>query len=368
MVGKIKVLFIINELGIGGAEKLLMEMAIRLVSLPDFSVGILTIEDSRESHHYKKIKEHPDIKLYEIYKETKFKLSFLPKIRAIAKKYDIIHAHLFPSGYLAVLANLFADKPIIYTEHSTNNRRRSKSYLRPIERWIYSRYSIIAGISVHTTKALREWLKSENIEGNSTTVYNGINLESFKSNQRYLAKDVFGREGKPVIMISRFVEAKDQATLVKAIPLIEDKDIFIVFVGDGYKKEECLELTREMGVENRCLFLGERQDVVQLIMASYLGVQSSLWEGFGLTAIEMMAGGLPVIASDVPGLGDIVRGAGITFPKGDYTALAKAINTLAANPDEYDRIKALCQERAKEYDINITVNKYIELYRNVLNQ
>jgi glycosyltransferase involved in cell wall biosynthesis len=98
---------------------------------------------------------------------------------------------------------------------------------------------------------------------------------------------------------------------------------------------------------------------------SYIGVQSSHWEGFGLTAVEMMAAGLPVIASNVEGLKQVVDGAGELFTCGDERELAQIVNLLLNDEDMYKEMQQKCLSRAKLYDIHATVEAYLKIYKEV---
>ena len=79
-----------------------------------------------------------------------------------------------------------------------------------------------------------------------------------------------------------------------------------------------------------------------------------------------MAAGLPVIASEVNGLKQVVEGAGLLFPQGDANALAKQVESLFNDTKRYDIMSKAGLERAREYDINIMVEKYINIYETVL--
>jgi len=101
--------------------------------------------------------------------------------------------------------------------------------------------------------------------------------------------------------------------------------------------------------------------------SSDIGIQSSNWEGFGLTALEMMASGLPVIASDVAGLKQVVEGAGLVFEVNNAFDLAQKINDLLNNIPLYNKIKSQSLQRALEYDIRITAQKYLCEYKSIHN-
>lgn len=121
-------------------------------------------------------------------------------------------------------------------------------------------------------------------------------------------------------------------------------------------------MAQQEGVTNRIEFLGARSDVSELISESYIGIQSSNWEGFGLTAVELMAAGKPVIASDVDGLKQIVAGAGVIFNKGDIEDLAQKISRLLADTQYYKTIADACRQRALSYDISVMAESYRTIY------
>ena len=136
-------------------------------------------------------------------------------------------------------------------------------------------------------------------------------------------------------------------------------------VGDVENLEHCKQVAKECGVEGRVQFLGARSDVADLIAESYIGIQSSNWEGFGLTAVEIMACGKPIIATDVDGLKQVVEGAGLLFSVGDYIALSNIVNELLNNKANYDKMVMVSKERAAKYDISQTVGKYIDTYKSL---
>lgn len=360
----LRILHVINELQMGGAARLVADISHYMSATKDVEVGIITLRNSDNSEIYRYIKNHPHIKLYDLSGGRVYSLSKIRKIRKIMSGYDIVHAHLFPGGYLAALARTGKKCPVVYTEHSTHNRRREKKLFRPVERFVYSRYSATAAISAATRDSLSNWLKKDKYSKKIHTIPNGTDLSRFHNRDvsSQSGMDLFGKEGKAIIMISRFTESKDHTSLIKALPHIENQDAFVVFVGDGKTMESCKRLAEETGVTDRCIFLGNRGDIPELVGASYIGVQSSNWEGFGLTAIEMMAGGLPVIASDVPGLRNVVKGAGILFDKGDFKALANEINKLLADKETYMVVKQKCITRSLQYDIKNTADSYFDLY------
>lgn len=165
-------------------------------------------------------------------------------------------------------------------------------------------------------------------------------------------------------MVSRFATSKDQETVIRAMQYI-DKDAKLRFVGDGENRCYCENLARELGVSDRVQFLGSRSDIPELVASSYIGIQSSNWESFGLTAVEIMACGKPVIVTNVDGLKQVVEGAGEIFTLGSPSELAEKVNFLLSDAIYYNKMVEKCKQRAQEYDISIMCKGYIDLYKNI---
>lgn len=344
-----KVLHVINSLEIGGAQRLLSNLIpIQINHGLDISVLVLQVHENG----FSKIIAETGVQILLLNSNHFWSLSNIEKLRDIIRHFDIIHVHLFPSLYLVALASIGLKKNLVYTEHSTSNRRRETKILRPLEQFIYNRYKKIISISFQTQEALQKWLRSK--DDRFVVVNNGIKIAKYQ----YAKVPV---NEKSLIMISRFVEAKDQSTVIQALSYL-DKDVTLTLIGDGEKLEKCKKLAGNIGVLDRVSFLGNRSDIADLIGTSCIGIQSSNWEGFGLTAVEIMAAGKPVIASDVDGLKQVVEGAGIIFKKGDAKDLAKKIEILLNDSDYYDKVSKDCLNRAYNYDISKMADKYKLVY------
>ena len=133
-------------------------------------------------------------------------------------------------------------------------------------------------------------------------------------------------------------------------------------MGDGERKEEYQSLVKELNIENKVKFLGVRNDIPKILKITDICVLSSNWEGFGLAAIESMAAGKPVIASNVAGLKQIVEGNGLVFEKGNEKDLEEKIRFLLNDKKKYEEISRKCLEKSKEYDIQKIKNKIKSIY------
>ena len=139
-----KILYIAPILGVGGVSRLLSEIIPLMNREDDLEVSLL-VSNYRDPTFLHKLKA-ANVNVRSLNISNIYTLDNIFKIADIIKEYDLIHVHLFPSIYIVALANLFAKKPLVYTEHATNNRRRDKWYLKPFEKWVYSKYCKIISI------------------------------------------------------------------------------------------------------------------------------------------------------------------------------------------------------------------------------
>jgi glycosyltransferase involved in cell wall biosynthesis len=229
---------------------------------------------------------------------------------------------------------------------------------------MYGQYQRIASISPATTANMVKWLPK--IQNKVVECPNGINFDAFASASRSAKEGLFSLSESTIVIlcVASLEVRKGHDTLLRAINLIPE--IILVLAGDGPLLKQLHALADELGIAARVQFLGKRMDVPQLLKAADLYVQPSRVDGFGIAALEAMAAGMPIVASDVPGLADVIGGAGLLFPVGDVGQLAQKIVTLLADAALRNRLGHSAQERARRYGINKTLDCYEKLYRDVV--
>jgi glycosyltransferase involved in cell wall biosynthesis len=136
-----------------------------------------------------------------------------------------------------------------------------------------------------------------------------------------------------LIMVARFAAPKDHLSLFKALGLLIDLPWSLTLVGDGDGRREAEELAVRLGISERIEFLGVREDVPALLVASQLFVLSTQREGFPLSVLEAMRAGLPVVASNVGGISEAVKNGttGLLFPAGNVEVLQEHLALLINN-------------------------------------
>lgn len=358
-----KVLQVINSLSAGGAEKMVVDISIKLKTL-GFKVTIITLED-QPSPFAHRLLDFPEITLVSLGKNDIYSLKNIVKLAKYFKGYDIVHIHLFPSVYWAAFSKfIFRIKtPFIFTEHNTTNRRRKHPVLKLIDQLVYHQFAKIITVSDAADQNLRSHL-GHYIQQRIEKIYNGVNFSEIEVAQPYPKTFLeLPENAKAVIQVSSFTSQKNQQALIKAATLL-DPDTYILLVGDGPTRKSCEELATNLGITHKVKFLGIRNDVPNLLKSAEVVVLSSHYEGLSLASLEGMASGKPFIASKVPGLTEIVNGAGLLFENGNFEELASKINALLQDEDHSFEVAQNCASRAQEYSIDKTAINYTHVYKN----
>lgn len=352
-----RILFVIDTLKIGGVEKLTVDLILHLYQ--KHTIGLYILKEDN-SFLLEKLKHIENINIYSGH--ALYTPLHIFRIFKLAKQYDIIHVNLFPALYWSALAIPFLpkSKKFIYTEHSSFNRRRKYHFLKTFERWAYSQYNTIIAITDAVKNNLTHWIGNDN---HIVTINNGIDTSIYASAQPLSRESLnIPINATIVLMSARFTPAKDHETVIKTLLYLRNKNVHILFAGDGPLKCEGERLAEALKLSDRIHFLGIREDIPNLIKTADICVLSSHWEGFGLSAIEYMAAGKPVIASNVNGLNDIVRDAGLLFNHGNEKELAAKIDILIEDKNLYNNLALACKQRSLQFDINKIIDSYLTLY------
>lgn len=360
-----KILHIITSLELGGAEKLLSEL-IPFQKKAGYDVELMILSDINSVFQKDLIEKGIKV-IVSNYNSKKSPLNIFAIAKQIKKEnYDIVHVHLVHSQYWTRCAKLLdfnRKRKYITTEHSTSNKRRNSIIFKLIDKFIFRGYDKIVSISEATQNSLKKWIGGD--AQNYCVIANGVDLSRF-DNVIPLLKKEFGFEENDTIlmMVSRFQEAKNQKGVVVALKYLP-KEYKLVFVGDGILEKDVQNFVKNEKEEARVKFLGLRKDIPQLLKTADIIIQYSFFEGFGITAVEGMASHKPVIASDVPGLAEVVKGAGFLCNKDNPKELADTILKLK-DENVYKEVADRCLERSKKFTIKNSADEYLKLYNKIL--
>jgi glycosyltransferase involved in cell wall biosynthesis len=161
------------------------------------------------------------------------------------------------------------------------------------------------------------------------------------------------------------VNDKDPGLLLRAAAPLLGPDARLVFVGDGPLATSLHSMADEHPSGRYVTFLGARQDVPRLLTAFDVFALSSRTEGLPLALLEAMACGLPIVATAVGGVPDVVRDgiSGKLVPHADQMALRAALAQLQSHPDEAARLALSAQEESRRFSAAIMTQHYLDLYQ-----
>lgn len=276
-------------------------------------------------------------------------------IRQQCKPTDIIHAHLFPALlYVAVSAKLLGrSNSIVCTEHNTSNRRREHVLGKFIDWLVYPAYQQIYCISQGTLDALSAWMPSQ--KGKLQVVENGVTLSCDRFFERKKKNKLI------VVSAGRLHPQKNYATALRAIALLKDLEIEYRIAGIGPEEEKLRSLCTQLGLDKKVKFCGYVEDIDIFLQQADIFLMPSLWEGFGLAAVEAMNAGLPVVASNVPGIREILNTSdpcGILVSPDSPREIAHAIKTFL-----YEKRRLVFGYHAFERSLCFSKARMVDSYR-----
>lgn len=338
---------VINSLGVGGAERLVVDLADRLRA-HGLEARILTLGPIGNTH-VSDTAERLGIPVLQLGPSRFSPRSWIRLVQTTANS-DVVHAHLFPAVWLV---SLLPRRARVMTEHSPLNRRGGNRLLRLLDSFFTKRHDRLIAISQGVADSLTQRTGVD--PALVSTIFNGIDLQKFeeRTNCRRAADGPLR-----VIAVGTLDHRKNFAAALEIISKVRDAYELTV-VGDGPLREDLEKEAEMLGVRSH--FLGSRTDVPELLAGADVFLSSSTYEGFGIAALEAMATGLPVVAPDLPGLREVVGNAGSLYPPGDTDEAARHLTDLRVDTV---RSEAAARSRAtaERFSIDQTVDAYLSVY------
>ncbi len=343
-----KVVHIIKATGLAGAEKhlLILLTGLRRAGV-EASLIILTNPGNTVDDFYNQARER-GIPVERITINSHFDLtvSFHLCGLMMTVKPDIVHTHLIHGDLFGALAARMARVAHVVTTRHNDDRFRFRLWFRVINRLLWS--TTAAGITVS------DYLNffTRNVERVPAkliqTVHHGIEIEPDETDpevtgqrrQRTRRELGYDQEQVVIAVVGRLARQKGVIYALQAFRNVarENPGACLLVIGDGPQRDELLKEVRA-GVSagdfdaSRVQFIGWRADVPRLLVAVDLLLVPSLHEGFGLVLLEAMAARLPIVATDISAIPEVVDSGktGLLVPPRDPVAMARAINTLTAD-------------------------------------
>jgi glycosyltransferase involved in cell wall biosynthesis len=346
---KINILQLVTGLGMGGAEKVVLDLA-KYTSTDEFNTFVVAMSKRDEL-----LQEFLDnninttlLRKSNSIEDIFFIIKFLNKIIK-EKNIKIIHAHMTHSIIVAsILKILNPSLKIVYTSHNLN----IGSKIREIIVWSLKPFR---DVDIVFSKDILKYFYKQNYR----VIPNGIKVEKYNLGLEKNQKFTF-------IAIGRLEIVKNHKFLVEIANELKDKyDFEIQIVGDGYLRDELKELIQKYALENKVKLLGLRNDIPQLLNQAHCLLMSSLWEGLPIVILEAGASSLPVISTPVGSIPSLLN------PENAYLVeLDNFKNKMMDVLDDYEdaklKGKKLFEDIKLKYSIEAVIEAHEKIYKELV--
>lgn len=353
-----KILYVITGLGVGGAEKVVINLADQMTELGHnvkiaYLTGDVLVKPASS-----------DVEIIALHlNSAKDFLLASKKYQKLIKRFrpDVVHSHMVHANIFARLNRALCPVPkLICTAHSSNEggKARMAAYR------LTNRLSDInTNVSQEATQAMIS--RGAFTKNNVVTVYNGINLNHFNKKPKSTKRE---QNTLNLIAVGRFTEAKDYPNLINAFAILKKNNngaIKLTIVGDGELRAEIEALIESLQLEQDITLLGRRSDIPELLSQADIFVLASKHEGLPTVVIEAMACECYVVATDCGGSAEILGDTGQLVPIEDSQALADALqNAIALSVEDRTQNNEKARARVEQlFSLETSVKRWLELYK-----
>jgi glycosyltransferase involved in cell wall biosynthesis len=366
-----KVCQLLHGLRVGGAEVLAARLARQLRDHFRFSfvcldeLGTLGEELRRDGYPVAVLERRPGVDWGCLFRLARF---------LQRERINLVHAHQYtPFFYGAAARLLYRRPPVLFTEHGRFHPDYPRRKRILANRLLLQRRDRVVGVGRAVGQAViqNEGISAERVQ----IIYNGIDMSAFSSQSvdRLAIRREIGVNAWDfvIILVARLDPLKDHATAIRAMEHVvwHRREARLVLVGEGAELARIENMVHERTLKPYVRFLGLRTDVARLLLAADVFLLTSISEGIPLTVIEAMAAGLPVVATQVGGVSEIVEDGytGLLAPAGDDANLAERLLRLAADPALRAQMGQLGRQRVMDlFSESQMHDRYLELYQEML--
>lgn len=367
----LRVLHLITTMPVGGAENLLLT-TMRGLDAQAFSSTLCCIQDKGVLGEEAERLGIPVISLGRMQTKGHDRRVVSDLAQLIRQQgIDIVHCHLYHAALYGRLAARRARVASVVTVH--NVYAQSKWHRRLLNRWLARRTAKIVAVSEAVG---HDVLRHDRVDQQRLAVIpNGIDLQAAQSHlspAEARRRLVLPEDAQVIACVGRLEKQKGHRFLFEALAELRARRgdcPYLLLVGDGGEREGLQQAIAALRLDDRVRLLGTRRDIADILRAADLFVLPSLWEGLPLAMLEAMAAGVPVVASRVGGVGEVLADNmdntfGLAVPPADVAALSAAIDELLMNDE---RRRALGQRGAERvgqhYSAQAMIARLTKIYR-----
>ncbi|MGN0163991.1 MAG: glycosyltransferase [Candidatus Ornithomonoglobus sp.] len=352
-----KIVQIIPDLALAGAERMMESLTLQLKE-EGFDVEVVSLYDYHSD--ITDNLEKNSIKIHYLKKKKGMDLSMISKLIKLFKqlKPDVVHTHRHVSQY-TMPACILAGVPVrVHTVHNMADKESSAKKLQNI--FIHHFRMIPVAISDIVQESI---CKLYNLEKNMVPiVYNGMKLEKYRRKESYEIKNGIFR----IMHIGRFSRQKNHRGLIEGFACFHENypETKLFLYGDGELKGDIQALIKKLHLENSVELCGIVDNINEIMCSYDMFILPSDYEGMPITLIEAMASGMPIAASAVGGVPDMIENEinGIlTGP--DTDSIANAMKRMYESKELRKKLGSNAVESAKKYSVENMTKGYLEIYK-----
>jgi glycosyltransferase involved in cell wall biosynthesis len=367
----VRILYLVTSLGVGGAEKQVIDIAERMAAR-GHTVALISLKHADEEWPVK----IPVLRLNLAKTPTGVArgLGFARKFLAIFRP-DILHSHTYPANIFARLLRLIGSPAIVL---NTIHNVYEGGWLRMTAYWITG--PLADKVTAVSTAAAERFVKNGAVSARKMSVItNGIDTSAFKpdrSQRRRTRSQMQAGDRFIWLAVGRIVEAKDYPNLLRAFTQVynarPEAELWIAGEGEaGAILEHLTAGTQEAPLLTSAVrILRLRRDIPALLDAADAFVLSSSWEGLPLALAEAMSMEKPVVATDVGGVRELAGDAGQVVPAKDSKALSNAmLHVMALTEKERKALGIAARERIeRSFSIEAKLGQWADLYATLMQE
>jgi N-acetyl-alpha-D-glucosaminyl L-malate synthase BshA len=312
-----------------------------------------------------------DIPHYPLFEFQLYTLALTGKIIDVIKyeKLDLIHVHYaIPHAISGILSKLIlkdTNIKLLTTLHGTDITLVG---LEPAFNSLV-KYSLenSDGVTAVSNYLKNNTLQHFKVDKDIKVIYNFINTEQYKKVHCSKIHDNIAPNGEKILIhISNFRQVKRvQDTILILAEVLKSIPTKLVLIGDGPDRTECEKLARELGIAEHVKFLGKQSVLVDILSCADVFLLPSQSESFGLSALEAMSCGVPVVGSNIGGIPEVVihGESGYVAEFGDIHRMARYVKDLLTNEKKWQLFSENSRKIAVEkFDSNLIIPQYEKLY------
>jgi len=277
---------------------------------------------------------------------------------------DIIHAHIYTEGVPAIILKSLYGIPVVVSEHFSSFPR---GMIRGFEKLKATFALNKANLIISVSENLIKHIKLYGIKNIFEVIPNTVDTKVF-----YPPIEGEPRTTKRLLLVASLIPIKGIPYLLESLTILNEKrnDFVLGIVGDGQYRKQYEEYAYELGVKDKVKFHGfkTKREIAQFMRNADIFVLPSIWENLPCVLIEAMTCGLPIIATEVGGIPEIMnKKTGIMVPSKNKEALSSAISYMLDHVQDYSK-EQIASYAKRQFSFEVVGKQFDNIYKELLNK